>query len=448
MDLVQPFKRYPPGFDNYFGSAAYKEQKTQEHYSSFMQISIFTFLSMPWSFAFLRKFSYSSSTFALFTACVSIQFGIICMQLVDRIHCMFLVALLETPNFAVTPEILSELNMTDVQYTCQLFRPFDEVEDGFGMRQLRQGCYCRLWNDMSQNSSLIQNEPLLAAHALLVTGHRDFRPLSFSLDMIDIVDAMFSTVPTLISFGVLVGKMAPVQNVVLVFLNVAAYAFNYWLCIYVVGAVDGTGGSTTTHTFGAFFGAACTAIASPKDAYRNPDCKGRYQSEIFSLFGTLLIWAYYPSYNSFYAPPTAQQAVAINTYLALLGSSIAGLLASAIFTGHLKLNIFDAQRSSIAGGVAMGSVANLVAKPWEATLIGAIGGFACSFAGRYLRVFLNDRLNVHDTVRRTPRALAVPCSASHTSATRSAPRKRREWRAAQSRQTKQAGSCGPGSISG
>ena len=30
-------------------------------------------------------------------------------------------------------------------------------------------------------------------------------------------------------------------------------------------------------------------------------------------------------------------------------------------------------RSSIAGGVAMGSVANLVAKPWEATLIGAIG---------------------------------------------------------------------------
>lgn len=55
------------------------------------------------------------------------------------------------------------------------------------------------------------------------------------------------------------------------------------------------------------------------------------------------------SYNSFYAPPAAQQAVAINTYLALLGSSIAGLSASAIFNGNLKLNIFDAQRSSVAG---------------------------------------------------------------------------------------------------
>ena len=216
MDLVQPFKRYPPGFDNYYGSSSYNQQKLQEHYSSFMQISIFTFLSMPWSFAFLRKFSYSSSTFALFTACVSIQFGIICMQLVDRIHCVFLENLLETPDFAVTPQILEDLNLTDLEYTCQLFRPFDEIEDNFGMRQLRQGCYCRLWDSMSQNSSLVTYEPLLAAHALLVTGHRDFRPLAFSLDMIDIVDAMFSTVPTLISFGVLVGKMAPVQNVVLV----------------------------------------------------------------------------------------------------------------------------------------------------------------------------------------------------------------------------------------
>ena len=51
-----------------------------------------------WSFSFLRKFSYSSSTFALFTACVSIQIGIIMMQLVDRIHCMFLEQLLKRPK--------------------------------------------------------------------------------------------------------------------------------------------------------------------------------------------------------------------------------------------------------------------------------------------------------------------------------------------------------------
>jgi hypothetical protein len=50
------------------------------------------------------------------------------------------------------------------------------------------------------------------------------------------------------------------------------------------------------------------AVATPKGAENDPDCVGRYQSDIFSLFGSLMIWAYYPSYNSFYAPSNAQQA--------------------------------------------------------------------------------------------------------------------------------------------
>mmetsp|Transcript_10903 Transcript_10903/g.21915 ORF Transcript_10903/g.21915 Transcript_10903/m.21915 type:complete len:617 (+) Transcript_10903:185-2035(+) len=398
MDMVQPFKRYPPGFDNYFGSERYNEYKVQEHYSSFMQINIFIFLSLPWSFSFLRKFSYSSATFALFTACVSIQFGIIMMQIVDRIHCTFLEGLLTNPGFDISPELLQRLGRDNFNYECQVLRPLDEIEDGFGLRQLRQACYCRTWMEMSQNTTLAFEKPLVAAHSLLVTGHRDFRQASFSLSFMDIIDGMYSTVPTLISFGVLVGKMAPVQNVVLVFMNVISYAFNYWVCVYVIGAFDGTGGAVTTHVFGAFFGAACTAVASPKGAHLDPDCTGRYQSDILSLFGSLMIWAYYPSYNSFYAPPEAQQAVAINTYLALLGSSVAGLTASAIFSGNLKLNIFDAQRSSIAGGVAIGSVANLVAEPYQAILIGAIGGVVCSFSGHFIRTFCVDRLGVHDTV--------------------------------------------------
>eukprot|EP00285_Hemiselmis_virescens_P007624 CAMPEP_0173383260 /NCGR_PEP_ID=MMETSP1356-20130122/5816_1 /TAXON_ID=77927 ORGANISM="Hemiselmis virescens, Strain PCC157" /NCGR_SAMPLE_ID=MMETSP1356 /ASSEMBLY_ACC=CAM_ASM_000847 /LENGTH=623 /DNA_ID=CAMNT_0014338039 /DNA_START=120 /DNA_END=1991 /DNA_ORIENTATION=- len=398
LDLVQPFKRYPPGFDNFVGSPRSLERKTQEHYSSFIQIAFFIFLSLPWSFSFLRKFSYSSATFALFTACVSIQFGIIVMQLVDRVHCIFLENMLLNPDPDITPEKLASLNFTDFNYQCQVMRPQDEIEDGFGLRQVRQACYCKVWSEMAGNKTKTVLRPLVAAHAMLVTGHRDFKPFSLSLSFMDIIDGMYSTVPTLISFGVMVGKMAPVQNVVLVFMNVLAYAFNYWVCIYVIGAFDGTGGSTITHMFGAFFGAACTAVATPKGAENDPDCCGRYQSDIFSLFGSLMIWAYYPSYNSFYAPSNAQQAVAINTYLALLGSSVSGLLASAIFTGDIKLSIFDAQRSSIAGGVAIGSVANLTAEPWEAIVIGAVGGIACSWAGHYMRVFCVGRLKVHDTV--------------------------------------------------
>lgn len=120
------------------------EYKTQEYYSSFIQISFFIFLSLPWSFSFLRKFSYSSATFALFTACVSIQFGIIVMQLVDRIHCIFLENMLLNPDPDITKETLASLNFTDFNYQCQIMRPLDEVEDGFGLRQVRQACYCKV----------------------------------------------------------------------------------------------------------------------------------------------------------------------------------------------------------------------------------------------------------------------------------------------------------------
>jgi hypothetical protein len=43
-------------------------------------------------------------------------------------------------------------------------RPFDEIEDGFGLRQLRQGCYCRMWDDMAKDIKLRQQMPLVAAH--------------------------------------------------------------------------------------------------------------------------------------------------------------------------------------------------------------------------------------------------------------------------------------------
>jgi hypothetical protein len=119
--------------------------------------------------------------------------------------------------------MLERLGILDFQYRCQIQRPLDEVEDGFGLRQLRQACYCREWSAMSANATRREESPLVAAHALLVTGRRNFLPLSFSLSFMDIVDGLYSTVPTLISFGVLVGKMAPVQNVVLAFMNVMAY---------------------------------------------------------------------------------------------------------------------------------------------------------------------------------------------------------------------------------
>jgi hypothetical protein len=85
-DMVQHFKSYPPEFDIYFGSAAYNEREKNVIHANFHVFVLV--LSMPWSLAFFCKFPYFSSTISLFATCVSIRFGVICMQIVDRDHCI------------------------------------------------------------------------------------------------------------------------------------------------------------------------------------------------------------------------------------------------------------------------------------------------------------------------------------------------------------------------
>ena len=64
--------------------------------------------------------------------------------------------------------------------------------------------------------------------------------------------------PELVSFGVVLGKMTLIQLVPFGLLNVLGYAWNLWVCTYVIGAWDHTGGSCVNHIFGACFGmAAC-----------------------------------------------------------------------------------------------------------------------------------------------------------------------------------------------
>ena len=83
IDYVQPFKRYPPGHDIFSGSERMNEFKIQEHYSSFVQITMFTFLALPWSFSFLKRYAYSAVGFALVSASITTQFGIISIAAMD-----------------------------------------------------------------------------------------------------------------------------------------------------------------------------------------------------------------------------------------------------------------------------------------------------------------------------------------------------------------------------
>jgi ammonium transporter Rh len=130
------------------------------------------------------------------------------------------------------------------------------------------------------------------------------------------------------------------------------------------------------------------------------DKKGKgvnsYWSDLVSMIGTLFLFAFWPSFNSALTFGSQQMRTVINTYLCLIGSVMASCIFSKMTHGG-KLEMEIILNSSIAGGVAAGSMADIVAQPFGALLLGFIAGAVSSFGYAYLGGFLARTLKLHDT---------------------------------------------------
>ena len=105
------------------------------------------------------------------------------------------------------------------------------------------------------------------------------------------------------------------------------------------------------------------------------------------MLGTLFLFIYWPSFNGALASaPTAAKGTSpqafcvMNTVLALLGACLAAFAASA--AAGDKLDMVHIQNATLAGGVAIGSSANLLMPPAAAlaggrALYGSRGGAVC-----------------------------------------------------------------------
>jgi len=63
--------------------------------------------------------------------------------------------------------------------------------------------------------------------------------------------------------------------------------------------ISDIGGSIVLHTFGAYFGLACSMVLNtgknkrPKNKLSEPN----YHSDLFSMVGTVFLWMFWPSFN-------------------------------------------------------------------------------------------------------------------------------------------------------
>lgn len=94
------------------------------------------------------------------------------------------------------------------------------------------------------------------------------------------------------------------------------------------------------HLFGAFFGLAVSFMLYKSDHRRNPNEVSDATSDLFAMIGTLFLWIYWPSFNGALAQTAdAQYRAMINTYLAMVASTLLTFACSAIFNEEAKFNI-------------------------------------------------------------------------------------------------------------
>lgn len=209
--------------------------------------------------------------------------------------------------------------------------------------------------------------------------------------------AEFGAGAVLITYGALLGKIGLFQLWILAVIEMFFFCLNEAILAKIF-KVNDVGGSMVIHMFGAYFGLAAALFYQPVAAIKDKKGLGvnSYWSDLVSMIGTLFLFAFWPSFNGGLVTGSHQMRTAISTYICMAGSVLGACVFSKMTHGG-KLEMEIILNSSIAGGVAAGSLADLVVLPFGILLLGFIAGGVSAFGYAYLGKFLQRTINLHDT---------------------------------------------------
>lgn len=246
---------------------------------------------------------------------------------------------------------------------------------------------------------------LTAAWAFLCSGlwigfwervwHDHFEHHKIELSVRQMCDADFGAATVLITMGALLGKVNAYQLLFVATIETCFAALCYTLTYTVYGAAD-IGGSMWIHCFGGLFGIICSW------AYRNPKEKEQkfahssYHSNVFSFIGTLFLWLYWPSFNGALQAGNSKHRAVVNTVLSMMVSSFSGLIISMLLHKG-KMNIEQILNATLAGGVMIGSSADMIVSPFVAMCIGFSAALISTCGFHFLEHLVYKFLKLHDT---------------------------------------------------
>ena len=220
---------------------------------------------------------------------------------------------------------------------------------------------------------------------------------NIQLGIKQLIEADFCAGAILISFGAMVGRLSADQLLIMAFFEVIFYCMNESIAVQRYKVAD-IGGSMIIHTFGAYFGMACTTVLETANESRqriykkySPLNSASKTNDTFAMIGTLFLWCFWPSFNGALSGKFFEVTV-VNTYLAMAGSCLTAFLVMGIICKG-KFHMVEVQNSTLAGGVAIGAIANMTVDPYAAIIVGSVAGLVSVLGYQ----FLTPNLPVKDT---------------------------------------------------
>uniref|UniRef100_A0A8C8HGC9 Ammonium transporter AmtB-like domain-containing protein n=1 Tax=Oncorhynchus tshawytscha TaxID=74940 RepID=A0A8C8HGC9_ONCTS len=237
--------------------------------------------------------------------------------------------------------------------------------------------------------------------ALLMQGwFQSLDPMDgkIKISMESLINADFCVASCLIAYGAVLGKLSPVQLMVMTLFGITLYAVDEFIILNLIHARD-AGGSMVIHTFGAYYGLSISWMLYRPNLDQSKRLNGSvYHSDVFAMIGTLFLWMFWPSFNSAITDHgDGQHRAAINTYLALASTVLTTVAISSLSQKTGKLDMVHIQNSTLAGGVAVGTAAEFMLMPYGSLIIGFCCGIISTLGYIYITPFMEKYLKIQDT---------------------------------------------------
>ncbi|KAK6028107.1 ammonium transporter, partial [Ostertagia ostertagi] len=202
---------------------------------------------------------------------------------------------------------------------------------------------------------------------------------TFTLGVPEMMCADNSCAVVLITMGVLLGRMTPVQFLLLAF-------FETSLAVLV------------DHVIVNILHVTAALVGKKKNVMEMDEQGSIHHSDLFSMIGTLLLWVFFPSFNAaVQEPEDARHRAIMNTYLAMASGTVTTFILSSFVDNLGRFNMIHIQSSTLSGGVAIGSAANAVLYPSHAVAVGICASFVSVIGHAWLSPKLEKRFKLFDT---------------------------------------------------